>query len=110
VRSSLALVLALAAVSAGCTINLVKKSGEPERFKQQVELFKWLYDKGAFQADPEGMRRVAARLLDVSPGERAAQAPPEPLERLLLRIDAAIDRLLEPKPAPSPAPSPSPQK
>jgi hypothetical protein len=96
--------VALALIGAGCTINLVKKSGEPERLKQQVELFKWLYERGVYRADPELMRRAAARLLDAG-RERETQASHEELlERLLPRLDAAIDRLLK-EPAPIP-PSP----
>jgi hypothetical protein len=78
----------------GCSINFVKKSSEPERLKQRVEYFKWLYQKGFYNSDPEMMKMAASKLLEVDVREREEVTPQtEVLERLLKRLEEDIERL-----------------
>ena len=84
----------LAILASGCTINFVKKPAEPEIVKQQVEYFKWLYEKGFYRSDPEIMRSAASKLLGVGAREREQQpAQIDLLERVLRRLEEEIDRL-----------------
>jgi hypothetical protein len=91
------LVVILAVSSQACTFNFTRK--ESERIKQQVELYKWLYEKGLYRSDPEMMRRAAARLLDVKEEREAQPSQAEVLERLLRRLEETIDRLTKNAPS-----------
>jgi hypothetical protein len=74
-----------------CTINLVKKPGAPEVAKEKIAYFKWLYEKGVFQSDPELLKRAALKLLDVPTGD---EPPPlAALDTILHRLEEELDRL-----------------
>jgi hypothetical protein len=85
----------LALAVPGCTINLVKKPATPEVVKEKIGYFKWLYDKGILQSDPELLKRAALKLLEVPTGDEPA--PLANLEALLRRVEEELDRLSKEK-------------
>jgi hypothetical protein len=93
------LLLLVASLLAGCTINFVKRSTEPELLKERVEYFKWLYQQGFYRADPDMMKRAASKLLEVGPrdGEAAPSATEVALEHLVRRLEEELDRLAKEK-------------
>jgi hypothetical protein len=96
VRLALALCLSL---SSGCTINLVRKSAQPEVVKLQLDYWKFLYEHGYQRTDPDLMRRAAARLLDVKLGEKEGEPGKQidVLEQVLKRLEDEIERLSKEK-------------
>jgi hypothetical protein len=93
------LVLLIAILIPGCTINFVKKSADPEVMQQKVQYFKWLYVNGFYRSDPEMMRVAASKLLDVkTQRQEDEQAKVDALEVLLKRIEGEIERGKKEKP------------
>jgi hypothetical protein len=94
-----ALVLLMASLLAGCTVNFVKRSTEPEVLRLRVEYFKWLYQQGFYRADPDMMKRAASKLLEI--GVREGEAGPSgtevALEHLVRRLEEELDRLAKEK-------------
>jgi len=75
----------------GCTINFVKHPAEPQVLHEQIEYFKWLYEKGFYRSEPELMKRAAMRVFDERPpgDDRGVSAR---LEQLLLRLEQDIEQ------------------
>jgi hypothetical protein len=94
-----ALLLLVVVVLPGCTINLVRKSGETESLKQRIEYFKWLYQKGFYGSDPAMMKSAASKILDVREREEQPSqlSQIDALERLVRRLEDDVDRLLKEK-------------
>jgi hypothetical protein len=97
------LLLLLPVLAGGCTINLIRKPADPELLSRRIDFYKWLYDKGISRADPQLMRMAALKLLDVRDAEGGGggehdKGHGELLERALLRLERALDRLDKERP------------
>jgi hypothetical protein len=91
-------IVLLAMLIPGCTVNFVRKPAKPELVRQQIEYFKWLYEKGFYRSDPEMMRKAASKLLDVSPRDGDEEpSQTEALERVLHQLEDEIKRLSKEK-------------